>query len=213
MVFTTKGLERGMVYGRDLYGPLVRTIDRLYLVWVALTLGLPFLVGYRFGGTWQRGVEAMIWAGLVRIFLFQHITFSINSICHFFGSQPFRTRDESRNVPALAILSLGESWHNGHHAFPASAVLRPRTRPGRHFRPRDPRDGEAPPRLGGQAPRPAADRAAAGGPEARPLTAGGQHQPGGSRSDQDSLSSLPHTRATYGASEASNFAQRSRIEP
>ena len=64
----------------------------------------------------------MVWAGLVRIFLFQHVTFSINSICHFFGEQPFRTRDESRNVRLLAIPSFGESWHNGHHAFPASAV-------------------------------------------------------------------------------------------
>ncbi len=64
----------------------------------------------------------MVWAGLVRIFLFQHVTFSINSICHFFGEQPFRTRDESRNVWLLAIPSFGESWHNGHHAFPASAV-------------------------------------------------------------------------------------------
>ena len=56
------------------------------------------------------------------VFLFQHVTFSINSICHFFGEQPLRTRDESRNVWLLAIPSFGESWHNGHHAFPASAV-------------------------------------------------------------------------------------------
>src|SRR3954470_7363346 len=122
-LFSTKGLERGVEYGRDLYEDrLVRAIDRLYLLWVALTLGLPFLAGYLVGGTWQRGLEALVWAGLVRIFLFQHVTFSINSICHFFGEQPFRTRDESRNVRLLAIPSFGESWHNGHHAFPASAV-------------------------------------------------------------------------------------------
>ena len=122
-LFSTKGLERVDEYGRDLYeDPLVRGIDRLYLLWVALTLGLPFLAGYLVGGSWQRGLEAMVWAGLVRIFLFQHVTFSINSICHFFGEQPFRTRDESRNVWLLAIPSFGESWHNGHHAFPASAV-------------------------------------------------------------------------------------------
>ena len=122
-LFSTKGLERGVEYGRDLYNDrLVRAIDRLYLLWVALTLGLPFLAGYLVGGSWQRGLEAMVWAGLVRIFLFQHVTFSINSICHFFGEQPFRTRDESRNVRLLAIPSFGESWHNGHHAFPASAI-------------------------------------------------------------------------------------------
>jgi stearoyl-CoA desaturase (Delta-9 desaturase) len=122
-LFSTKGLERGIHYGRDLYEDrLIRSIDRLYLLWVALTLGLPFLAGYFVGGTWQRGLEAMVWGGLVRIFLFQHVTFSINSICHFFGRQPFRTRDESRNVWLLALPSFGESWHNGHHAFPASAV-------------------------------------------------------------------------------------------
>ena len=116
-LFSTKGLERGIEYGRDLYEDrLVRGIDRLYLLWVALTLGLPFLAGYLVGGSWQRGLEAMVWAGLVRIFLFQHVTFSINSICHFFGEQPFRTRDESRNVRLLAIPSFGESWHNNHHA-------------------------------------------------------------------------------------------------
>ncbi len=94
-LFSTKGLERGVEYGHDLYEDrLVRGIDRLYLLWVALTLGLPFLAGYLVGGSWQRGLEAMVWAGLVRIFLFQHVTFSINSICHFFGNQPFRTRDE-----------------------------------------------------------------------------------------------------------------------
>ena len=122
-LFSTKGLERGVEYGRDLYeDTLVRRVDRLYLLWVALTLVLPFLAGYLVGGSWQRGLEALVWAGLVRIFLFQHVTFSINSICHFFGEQPFRTRDESRNVWLLAIPSFGESWHNGHHAFPASAI-------------------------------------------------------------------------------------------
>jgi stearoyl-CoA desaturase (delta-9 desaturase) len=122
-LFSTKGLERGVAYGRDLYEDrLVRLIDRLYLLWVALTLGLPLLAGYLIGGTWPRAFEALLWAGFVRIFLFQHMTFSINSICHFYGARPFRTRDESRNVWLLAIPSFGESWHNGHHAFPASAI-------------------------------------------------------------------------------------------
>ena len=101
---------------------MIRWIDRLYLLWVALTVGLPFLIGYAVFGTWQAGLQAMVWGGLIRIFLFQHVTFSINSICHTFGKRPFRTRDESRNVWLLALPSFGESWHNGHHAFPASAV-------------------------------------------------------------------------------------------
>ena len=122
-LFTTKGLERGDHYGRDLFEDrMIRWIDRLYLLWVLATVGIPFLVGYAVGGTAMRGVECLVWAGLVRIFLFQHVTFSINSICHTFGAKPFRTRDESRDVWLLALPSLGESWHNGHHAFPASAV-------------------------------------------------------------------------------------------
>ena len=85
-----------------------------------LTLGIPFLVGYLVGGT-ALGLEVMVWGGLVRIFVWQHVTFSINSICHMFGRQAYRSRDESRNVRWLAPLSFGESWHNDHHAFPSSA--------------------------------------------------------------------------------------------
>lgn len=120
-LFRTKGMERGPAYAKDLYDdPLIRWIDRLYLLWVALSLGIPFAIGYAFGGT-SLGLEAMVWAGLVRIFAFQHVTFSINSICHMFGRRAYRSRDESRNVWYLAPLSFGESWHNNHHAFPASA--------------------------------------------------------------------------------------------
>ncbi len=121
-LFTLKGMERGREYGRDLYDDrLVRAIDRLYLLWVAVTLGLPFLVGFLVGGTWERGVEAMVWGGLLRIFLYQHATFSVNSICHMFGRQAYRSRDESRNNWLVALLVFGEGWHNNHHAFPSSA--------------------------------------------------------------------------------------------
>jgi len=65
----------------------------------------------------------MVWGGLVRIFLGHHITWSINSICHMFGSRPYKARDESRNNFLLALPSFGESWHNNHHAFPASAIF------------------------------------------------------------------------------------------
>jgi stearoyl-CoA desaturase (delta-9 desaturase) len=120
-LFVTKGMERGPTYAKDLYADrAVRWIDRLYLVWVGLTLGIPFSVGYVVGGV-DIGFEAMVWGGLVRVFAFQHVTFSINSICHAFGRQAYRARDESRNVWYLAPFSFGESWHNNHHAFPSSA--------------------------------------------------------------------------------------------
>ena len=121
-LFVTKGMERGPGYARDLYADrLIRAIDRLYLLWVALTVGVPFGIGYAVGGSVELGLEAMVWGGLVRIFLFQHVVFSINSICHAFGTRSYRARDESRNVWLLALPSFGESWHNNHHAFPSSA--------------------------------------------------------------------------------------------
>ena len=121
-LFTLKGLERGREYGRDLYDDtLVRWIDRLYILWVAVTLGIPFAIGYAVGGTVGAGVEGMVWGGLLRIFLYQHATFSVNSICHMFGRQAYRSRDEARNNWLVAVLVFGEGWHNNHHAFPASA--------------------------------------------------------------------------------------------
>jgi len=121
-LFFNLGMEQGRAYAKDLYDDLViRWIDRLYLVWVILTLGLPFAVGYLVGGTWQSGVEGLVWGGLVRIFLYQHATFSVNSICHMFGRRDYDSRDESRNNWFVAALVFGEGWHNNHHAFPASA--------------------------------------------------------------------------------------------
>ena len=87
-----------------------------------LSLGIPFLIGYLVGGgSWALGLEALVWGGLFRIFLYQHATFSVNSICHMFGRQHYRTRDEARNNWVVALLVFGEGWHNNHHAFPASA--------------------------------------------------------------------------------------------
>ena len=122
-LFTLKGMERGWQYGRDLYEDrLIRWIDRLYLLWVIVTFGLPFLVGYLVGGmSWAVGLEALVWGGLVRVFAYQHATFSVNSICHMFGRRSYRSRDESRNNWVVAMLTMGEGWHNNHHAFPSSA--------------------------------------------------------------------------------------------
>jgi len=123
--FSTKGVaESELRFRRDLDAdPVLRRVDRLYFLWILLTLGIPFAIGYAVGGTLWLGFEAMVWGGLVRIFLGHHITWSINSICHMFGSRPYKARDESRNNFLLALPSFGESWHNNHHAFPASAIF------------------------------------------------------------------------------------------
>jgi stearoyl-CoA desaturase (Delta-9 desaturase) len=121
-LFSNLGMEQGRAYAKDLYDDrLIRAIDRLYLLWVALTLGLPFAIGYAVGGTVEAGVEGLVWGGLIRIFAYQHATFSVNSICHMFGRQDYRSRDEARNNRLIALLVFGEGWHNNHHAFPASA--------------------------------------------------------------------------------------------
>ncbi len=121
-LFRTKGLVVRTKYGRDLLeDTIISRIDRLYFVWVALGFVVPFAVGYLLDG-WRGGIEASVWGGLVRIAVFQHITWSVNSICHMFGRRDFDVRDESRNNWLLALPSLGEAWHNNHHAFPSSAV-------------------------------------------------------------------------------------------
>jgi stearoyl-CoA desaturase (delta-9 desaturase) len=121
-LFVNLGMEQGREYAKDLYDDrLLRLIDRAYLLWVGLTLGLPFLIGYWLGGTVGAGLEGLVWGGLIRIFAYQHATFSVNSICHMFGRQHYRSRDEARNNRLVAALVFGEGWHNNHHAFPASA--------------------------------------------------------------------------------------------
>jgi stearoyl-CoA desaturase (delta-9 desaturase) len=121
-LFTTKGMERGDIYGRDLYeDKTIQLIDGCYLVWVALSVGLPFLIGYAWTGSVGRGLEAMVWAGLIRIFAFEHATFAVNSVCHTFGRRRYEAKDASTNNWVVAVLTFGEGWHNNHHAFPRSA--------------------------------------------------------------------------------------------
>ncbi len=101
--------------------PVARTVDRLFGVWVALGLAIPALIGLLVTGTWMGALLGLIWGGLLRIFLVHHVTWSVNSICHLWGQQPFNTHDYSRNNAIFGILALGEGWHNTHHAFPTSA--------------------------------------------------------------------------------------------
>jgi stearoyl-CoA desaturase (delta-9 desaturase) len=109
-------------YAPDLIkDPVVSFVSRTFVLWVAAGLIAPFLLGALIGGSWSAGLTGMLWGGLVRMLVLHHVTYSINSLCHFFGRQPFDTGDESRNLAWLVPLSFGESWHNGHHAFPTSA--------------------------------------------------------------------------------------------
>jgi len=109
-------------YAKDLLeDPLTRFIDRAFLLWVAAGLAFPFALGFALTGTIAGALTGLLWGGAVRLFLVHHSTFSINSLCHFFGRRCFDTGDESRNLAWLAVPTLGEAWHNNHHAFPTSA--------------------------------------------------------------------------------------------
>ena len=96
-------------------------IHRAFPLWAALTFAIPTAIGFAFSGTLAGALAGLLWGGLVRVFLLHHVTFSINSVCHFLGRRRFVTGDESRNVSWLAPISFGEAWHNNHHAFPTSA--------------------------------------------------------------------------------------------
>ncbi|MFC7530942.1 acyl-CoA desaturase [Actinoplanes sp. GCM10030250] len=99
----------------------IRIVDRLFLPLIALSLLTPALIGGLVTGTWAGALSAFFWAGLVRMALLHHVTWSVNSICHVVGERPFDSKDRATNFWPLAILSFGESWHNSHHADPTGA--------------------------------------------------------------------------------------------
>lgn len=96
-------------------------IHKLFPALVAVSFLLPGVIGGLVTMSWAGALTAFFWAGLIRITLVHHVTWSINSICHTFGNEDFEVRDKSRNVWWLAIPSLGESWHNLHHSDPTCA--------------------------------------------------------------------------------------------
>lgn len=99
----------------------LRTVDRLFPVLTIVTLLAPAVLGGLISMSWWAAGTAFFWAGLVRVAVLHHVTWSVNSICHLIGSRPYRSRDRSANVWPLALLSCGESWHNAHHADPTGA--------------------------------------------------------------------------------------------
>jgi stearoyl-CoA desaturase (delta-9 desaturase) len=121
-LFTSVGRADRARYAKDLVQDAgLRTIAKLFLPLVVVSLVVPALVGWMLIGGWYGFVSGLVWGGAVRILLLHHVTWSINSICHFWGRRRFESPDESRNVWWLSWLSFGESWHNNHHAFPSSA--------------------------------------------------------------------------------------------
>jgi stearoyl-CoA desaturase (Delta-9 desaturase) len=119
----TQGQSDWKKYASELYeDPAMRRIGRRFPLFVLLSLLIPTVAGFVLHGfTLGGALQGYIWGGLVRIFLVHHVTWSVNSVCHYFGSRRFDIEDHSTNVGWLAVLSLGESWHHNHHAFPRSA--------------------------------------------------------------------------------------------
>jgi stearoyl-CoA desaturase (delta-9 desaturase) len=111
-VFTAPPAERERYCKRHMADPVISFVDRTFLLWVALGLIIPFLLG---------GWMGLLWGGFVRIAVVNHVTWAVNSICHTFGDRPFDIKDESRNNWLVGLLAFGEGWHHNHHAFPAMA--------------------------------------------------------------------------------------------
>ena len=121
-LFSTQGQADWKKYAPDLYEDRgMRWINRHFVGLILLGLAIPAALGFLIGGL-AGAATGLLWGGLVRIFFLHHITWSINSICHFLGRRRFETDDHSTNVFWLALPSLGESWHHNHHAFPRSAT-------------------------------------------------------------------------------------------
>ena len=122
-LLSTQGRADWKRYAGDLYEDAgMRAVNRRFVPLVLAGLALPAIAGYLVSGTLAGTATGLLWGGLVRVFFVHHVTWSVNSICHFLGSRRFDTDDRSTNVFWLALPSLGESWHHNHHAFPRSAV-------------------------------------------------------------------------------------------
>jgi stearoyl-CoA desaturase (delta-9 desaturase) len=122
-LWVNEGRAGARKYAPDLLeDPGMRRISRGF-PWLALaTFAIPAILGGLITMSWTGALTGLLWGGFVRVFLLHHVTWSINSICHFLGSRPFEIDDHSGNVFWLAIPSFGEAWHHNHHAFPRSAV-------------------------------------------------------------------------------------------
>ncbi len=122
----------GWTYGHELTSPFVFSkdlvrdfmlvkVNKYYYAWVVLGLFIPTVLGVMFLGSWMGGLKGFLWGGLLRMFLVHHSSWTIGSIAHLYGRSPFKSQDKSKNNIWIALPTLGEGWHNNHHAFPSSA--------------------------------------------------------------------------------------------
>ena len=122
-LLSDQGQASARKYAPDVYEDRgLRLISRAFPQLVLASLLLPALAGYLLTGSIAGAATGLLWGGLVRIFFVHHVTWSVNSVCHFLGTRRFETDDQSTNVAWLSVLSFGESWHHNHHAFPRSAA-------------------------------------------------------------------------------------------
>jgi stearoyl-CoA desaturase (delta-9 desaturase) len=112
-LFAGKQADPAFYCSALLKDPIVSFVDRTYLVWVVLGLVIPFLIG---------GWQGLIWGALVRVFFVHHVTWSINSVCHTWGTRPYATDDRSHNNWFVGMLAMGEGYHNSHHRWPRAAI-------------------------------------------------------------------------------------------
>jgi stearoyl-CoA desaturase (delta-9 desaturase) len=101
--------------------PALKRYSGQYHYWLLGGWLAPGLILYAWQHTGYAFLEGVLWGGSVRTLVVQQSTWCVNSLCHLFGRAPHAVRDRSRNVPWLAYLTFGESWHNNHHAFPLAA--------------------------------------------------------------------------------------------
>ncbi len=122
-LFRDRFVRSGPIYEQIRSDPIVRMIDRNYFHLILAGLLIPALIGGLVTLSWMGLWTGLLWGGFVRVFLGHHITWSVNSVTHMFGTRPYETTDKARNNAIVALLGFGEGWHNNHHAFPRAAYL------------------------------------------------------------------------------------------
>lgn len=111
-------VRSGAAHDKLMEDPVTRFVTRTWFVWAALGLAIPAGIGLGVTGTWAGAASGLLWGGLIRVFVGHHVTWTVNSLGHKFGTKPFATGDQSTNNWLVAFLGWGEGWHNNHHAFP-----------------------------------------------------------------------------------------------